>query len=190
MKKLLLLILILPIACLGFGPLKSKTRVDREELVKLQEQVNGLIEIQTKSGHVVKDIPRSRIPLDPDGKPYWDVVKTEPNRDIDKAKTGLSLFGPIGVGLATLFGAGATVRSLVDRKQKQAAIDKERKTGEKLTMAENILIAADVAIEAGTTDGTIRKELDNRLTKKQKEIKDKITESAVIAVKLAKAATG
>jgi len=181
MKQLILFFLILPISCLGSGFLGGKTRVDREELTQLKEQINGLIELQTASGHIVKDVPRSNIPIGPDGKPYWPVVKNESNENIDRTKTGLSLLGPIGVGLGTLIGAIGGISGMADRKKKQAAIDKEQKTGEELTAVEKLLTIASIGVEIATTSGEIKAEIKKGMTRKQQDHFDELTNEPRIA---------
>jgi len=182
-----LMMLVFAAFCITACSTFSGKTGEKKDPITNTEKVPGtkLVKITTQSGHIVEVNPDT-IPRDEHGNPYWIMATHEPDQKLEGLKEGVGYIPGVGDYLAggltllTLFG-GKTML-----KQKQLEIDKRLKAEGKVTMAEKILIAADVAIDVGTTDGTIRKEFDKRLTKKELAIKDKITEGARVAVAAAK----
>jgi len=170
MKKTLLILLILPLSCLGMGLFKSKATPEQERITKLEKQVDGLITITTESGYVVEDVPEEAIPVNESGQPEWSVYKSEPNENLEKAKEGVGLIPVIGdyllAGLA-LAGAGTAA---YQRKKKQAEYDHRIKTGEELSAVTGLLSKVAMAVEIATTDGATKKAAKKLMTKKQQTL--------------------
>jgi len=178
MKKLILILLILPLSCLGGGLLKSKSTVKDEKIAKLEEQVNGLIKLTTESGHIVDDVPRGRIPVGPDGKPYWKVSHTEPNEQLEAAG-GLANWIP---GIGTLISGGIAAVGLttakMQNKKKQLALDAQQKGEKEVGVLKELLEISAVGVEAATTDGAVKSAIKTGMTLKQQDQFDVYTGKA------------
>jgi len=164
----------------GCGTLKGKTTVKNDPIAEIKDLPDkepgvDLVEIQTAGGYIV-EVTRSSIPKDENGNPYWPVADVLPNETIQGAADGVSWIPGYGTLIGGALSSILAYTTLNQRKQKQAEIDRAIKGESDLKLRDKLLIAAAVGVEVGTTDKTIKGEIAKRMTKKEQELFDDITE--------------
>lgn len=165
---------------MGCESLKGKTTIKNDpiaEIKNLPDQTPGedLVQITTATGHIV-EVTRDSIPKDDNGNPYWPVVDVTANPILKSGSDAANWIPGVGTLIGGALSSILLATTLQQKKQKQAEIDRRIKGEGDLKLRDKLLIAAAVGVEVGTKEGTIKGEIEKRMTKKEQELFNDITE--------------